>query len=70
MEEDASSGAGKSPIDGAGQPTNPQGDLDLFLDDVLAQTGAPKVYAIGHSRGTSVWTSYLDDSAFDAPDKM
>src|SRR5690606_41519365 len=42
------------------QATNPLGDLDAFIDDVLAETGADQVYAIGHSRGTSVWTSYLD----------
>jgi len=52
------------------QVTNPLADLDLFLDAVLAETGAPKVYAIGHSRGTTVWTSYLDDPAFDAPSKV
>jgi pimeloyl-ACP methyl ester carboxylesterase len=50
--------------------TNPLADLDAFLDGVLAQTGAPKVYAIGHSRGTSVWTTYLDSPAFDAPGKV
>lgn len=49
---------------------NPLGDLDAFLDEVLATTGADEVYAVGHSRGTSVWTSYLDDPAFDGPDKV
>jgi pimeloyl-ACP methyl ester carboxylesterase len=52
------------------QPTNPLADLDAFLDDVLAQTGADQLYAIGHSRGTSVWTSYLEDLAFDGPEKV
>ena len=41
------------------QPTNPLDDLDAYVDGVLAETGAEQVYAIGHSRGTSVWTSYL-----------
>jgi pimeloyl-ACP methyl ester carboxylesterase len=51
-------------------PTNPIADLDSFLDGVLDQTGADGVFAIGHSRGTSVWTQYLDDPAFDGPDKV
>ncbi|MDZ7673540.1 MAG: hypothetical protein U5K30_00480 [Acidimicrobiales bacterium] len=42
------------------QDVNPLADLDSFIDDVLAETGAGQVHAIGHSRGTSVWTSYLD----------
>lgn len=42
------------------QATNPLGDLDAFIDGVLAETGADVVHAIGHSRGTSVMTSYLD----------
>ena len=50
--------------------TNPLADLDAFLDDVLAETGADQVYAIGHSRGTSVWTTYLDDPGFDGPAKV
>jgi pimeloyl-ACP methyl ester carboxylesterase len=49
---------------------NPIADLDAFIDTVLSQTGASEVYAIGHSRGTSVWTSYLDDPAFDGPAKV
>jgi pimeloyl-ACP methyl ester carboxylesterase len=49
---------------------NPFGDLDEFLDGVLAQTGASQVYAIGHSRGTSVWTGYLEDPSFDGPAKV
>lgn len=52
------------------QPTNPLTDLDAFLDDVLAHTGAEQVYAAGHSRGTSVWTSYLNDTSFDGSDKV
>ncbi len=53
------------------QSVNPLGDLDAFLDDVLAETGAPQVYAIGHSRGTSVWTEYLDGSGgFDGSTKV
>ena len=49
---------------------NPLADLDLFLDAVLAKTGARQVNAVGHSRGTSVWTVYLDDPAFDGPAKV
>jgi len=52
------------------QSTNPLADLDAFLDDVLAETGADDVYAIGHSRGTSVWTAYLDDPGFGGPGKV
>jgi pimeloyl-ACP methyl ester carboxylesterase len=40
--------------------TNDLEQLDAFIDDVLAQTGAEQVYAVGHSRGTSVLTSYLE----------
>lgn len=47
-----------------GAPTNPLGDLDAFIDSVLAESGAAQVVAIGHSRGTTVWTSYLDDPAY------
>ncbi|HEU4431151.1 MAG TPA: alpha/beta fold hydrolase [Myxococcota bacterium] len=36
--------------------------LDAFIDAVLAQTGDTKVYAIGHSAGTFVMTSYLNSS--------
>lgn len=53
-----------------GQEENPLGDLDSFLDDVLAATGERQVYAIGHSRGTSVWTAYLDSAEFDGPAKV
>ncbi len=35
-------------------------DLDAFVDDVLDETGADQIYAIGHSRGTGFLTSYLD----------
>jgi triacylglycerol esterase/lipase EstA (alpha/beta hydrolase family) len=49
---------------------NPLADLDLFLDAVIAQTGAGQVNAIGHSRGTSVWTAYLDDPSFDGAAKV
>ncbi len=52
------------------QEDNPLADLDAFLDRVLAETGAREVYAIGHSRGTSVWTSYLEDPAFNGPAKV
>jgi len=50
--------------------TNPLADLDAFIDGVLAQTGAEKVYAIGHSRGTTVWTSYLDSASFNGSAKV
>ncbi len=46
---------------------NPLADLDAFIADVLASTGAMQVYAVGHSRGTSVWTEYLEDPDFDGP---
>ena len=46
---------------------NPLADLDAFIADVLATTGAAQIYAIGHSRGTSVWTEYLADPSFDGP---
>jgi hypothetical protein len=46
----------------AGQP-NPIDGLDDYVDEVLAETGADAVYAVGHSRGTSVWTQYLNGSA-------
>jgi pimeloyl-ACP methyl ester carboxylesterase len=49
---------------------NPIAALDVFIDAVLAKTGASQVYAVGHSRGTSVWTSYLDDPAFSGPEKV
>ena len=49
---------------------NPIADLDVFIDVVLAETGSERVYAIGHSRGTSVWTAYLDSPDFNAPDKV
>jgi len=49
---------------------NPLADLDTFIDAVLDETGADQVYAVGHSRGTSVWTGYLDDPAFDGPAKV
>jgi hypothetical protein len=52
------------------QPGSPLTDLDAFIDDVLEQTGADDVYAIGHSRGTFVWTSYLSDPGLDGPDKV
>ncbi len=52
------------------QSTNPLGDLDAFIDDVLAETGADQVQAVGHSRGTSVWTGYLEDPSFAGPDKV
>ena len=37
--------------------------LDAFVDNVLAQTGADKVYLMGHSAGTSVSFGYLADPA-------
>jgi hypothetical protein len=49
---------------------NPIAALDAFIDATLAQTGASQVYAVGHSRGTSVWTEYLDDPGFNGPDKV
>jgi pimeloyl-ACP methyl ester carboxylesterase len=36
--------------------------LDAFIDGVLAETGDTQVYAIGHSAGTFVMTSYLNSS--------
>jgi pimeloyl-ACP methyl ester carboxylesterase len=39
---------------------NPLARLDAFLDEVRAETGADKVLAVGHSRGTSFWTTYLN----------
>ena len=45
-------------------------DLDMFIDDVLAKTGASQVNAVGHSRGTTVWTGYLDDPVFDGAAKV
>lgn len=50
--------------------SNPLADLDAYLDDVLAETGADEVHAVGHSRGTSVWTEYLEDPTFDGPEKV
>jgi hypothetical protein len=49
---------------------NPIAELDAFIAQVLSETGAEKVYAIGHSRGTSVWTAYLDSPDFSGPDKV
>lgn len=40
--------------------------LDAFVDSVLAQTGADKVYLMGHSAGTSVSFGYLADPAHAA----
>lgn len=36
--------------------------LDVFVDEVLADTGADTVSLIGHSRGTGVAHAYLDDA--------
>jgi pimeloyl-ACP methyl ester carboxylesterase len=36
--------------------------LDAFIDALLAETGDSQVYAIGHSAGTAVMTSYLNSS--------
>lgn len=52
------------------QAANPLAALDAFIDDVLARTDAPQVHAIGHSRGTTVWTTYLDSTAFNGPAKV
>ena len=52
------------------QAAQPLAALDAFIDSVLARTGAKKVYAIGHSRGTTVWTSYLDSAAFNGSAKV
>jgi pimeloyl-ACP methyl ester carboxylesterase len=49
---------------------NPVLDLDAFLDDVLAETGAEQVHAIGHSRGTTVWTGYLNDPVLGSSGKV
>ena len=37
--------------------------LDAFISDVLAETGADKVYLMGHSRGTTESLAYLADPA-------
>jgi len=37
--------------------------LDTFVDSVREQTGADKVYLMGHSLGTSVSHTYLNDTA-------
>jgi len=37
--------------------------LDAFIDGVRAQTGAEKVYLMGHSLGTTVSHTYLSDPA-------
>jgi pimeloyl-ACP methyl ester carboxylesterase len=37
--------------------------LDVFVDSVLAQAGADKVYLMGHSLGTTVSHTYLADPA-------
>jgi pimeloyl-ACP methyl ester carboxylesterase len=52
--------------------TNDLQALDAFVDAVLAETGAEQVYAIGHSRGTTVWTSYLfpDEGGIDGSGKV
>jgi pimeloyl-ACP methyl ester carboxylesterase len=52
------------------QAAQPLAALDAFIDGVLATTGASKVYAIGHSRGTTVWTSYLDSPSFNGSAKV
>lgn len=49
---------------------NPIAALDAFVDEVLARTGAERVYAVGHSRGTTVWVSYLEDPTFNGPAKV
>jgi pimeloyl-ACP methyl ester carboxylesterase len=43
-----------------GTPTNDLERLDAFIDQVRRLTGSDRVYAVGHSRGTTVLTSYLD----------
>ena len=55
-----------------GSGVNDLEQLDAFIDDVLAQTGAEQVYAIGHSRGTSVLTSYLqpEEGGIDGSTKV
>ncbi len=53
-----------------GLAENPVAALAAFVDAVLAETGAPQIYAIGHSRGTSVWIDYLEDPAHGGPDKV
>ena len=53
-----------------GSDINPLADLDAFVDEVLAETGSAQVYAIGHSRGTTMWTTYLDSPEFNGPDKV
>jgi pimeloyl-ACP methyl ester carboxylesterase len=52
------------------QQENPIADLDAFVDAVLEETGESTVYAIGHSRGTSLWTTYLDDPDLGAAAKV
>lgn len=49
---------------------NPLAALDSFIDAALARTGAAQVYAVGHSRGTSVWTEYLESEDFAGAAKV
>lgn len=44
----------------AGQDINPI--LDDFLDGVMAETGAPRVYVVAHSIGVPIFNGYLNSS--------
>lgn len=49
--------------DGAGVDIEGYADgVDELIDNVLANFGVEQVYLVGHSRGTTVSTSYLEDS--------
>jgi pimeloyl-ACP methyl ester carboxylesterase len=50
--------------DGAGVDIAGYADgVDELIDEVLAQFGTEQVYLVGHSRGTSVSSTYLSDPA-------
>ncbi|MTV24141.1 alpha/beta fold hydrolase [Nitriliruptoraceae bacterium ZYF776] len=58
-------------VEASGEATDAA--LDVFIDDVLAATGADEVHLVGHSRGTIVSTFYLDDfyaTGDDRPSKV
>lgn len=50
--------------------TNDLERLDAFIDDVLEETGAEQVNAIGHSRGTGYWAAYLSDAELGGAEKV
>ena len=44
-------------------------EVDAYVEQVLAETGADDIVLVGHSRGTTVATAYLDETA-DVRDKV